>query len=166
MPNAPALAGTASAAKGQTVDGIQCNTMEQAVLHIHAHVTIFVNGAPRAVPLGIGIPEAQIQNTPQGAFVVSGKCFYWLHTHSADGIIHIESPTDRTFTLGNLFDLWGQPLSRTQLGPESGTVVALYNGSVFTGNPRDIPLTRHAQIQLMIGKPLVSPVQITFPSGL
>jgi hypothetical protein len=37
---------------------------------------------------------------------------------------------------------------------------------VFRGNPRDIPLTRHAQIQLEIGRPLVAPVAISFPAGL
>jgi hypothetical protein len=45
-------------------------------------------------------------------------------------------------------------------------VVAIYNGQVFTGNPRDIPLTAHAQIQLEVGSPLVAPEHITFPSGL
>ena len=29
----------------------------------------------------------------------------WLHTHAADGIVHIESPVDRTYTLGNFFDV-------------------------------------------------------------
>jgi hypothetical protein len=45
-------------------------------------------------------------------------------------------------------------------------VVALYNGRVYQGNPRNIPLTAHAQIQLEVGTPLVGPEQITFPSGL
>ena len=40
------------------------------------------------------------------------------------------------------------------------------NGQVFTGNPRDIPLTKHAQIQLEVGTPLVAPESITWPSGL
>jgi hypothetical protein len=162
----PLLAGTQNAATGQTVDGIKCNTAEQLVYHIHVHLTIFVDGKARGIPYGIGIPGAQTQATAQGPFVVEGNCFYWLHTHSADGILHVESPTQRTYTLGNFFNLWGQPLSPTQLGPEQGTVVALYNGRVWTGNPRSIPLNRHAQIQLMIGTPLVSPVQVTFPSGL
>jgi hypothetical protein len=45
-------------------------------------------------------------------------------------------------------------------------VVALYNGQVYQGNPRDIPLNAHAQIQLMVGTPLIAPEQITWPSGL
>ena len=166
IPAAAPLAGTATAATGQPVDGISCQTTEQTLFHIHAHLTIFVNGAARQVPAGIGIPGAQATQTAQGPFIETGTCFYWLHTHAADGIIHIESPIQRTFTLGNFFDIWGQPLGPDQVGPASGHVVAIYNGQVYQGNPRDIPLTAQAQIQLQVGTPLVEPQQITFPSGL
>jgi hypothetical protein len=166
IPAAAALTGTATKATGQKVDGIGCNSSEQTLFHIHAHLTIFVNGAARQVPAGIGIPGAQGQNTPTGTFISSGTCFYWLHTHAADGIIHIESPVQRTYTLGEFFNEWGQPLSAHQVGPASGKVTALYNGRVYLGNPADIPLTKHAQIQLEVGSPLVAPEKITFPNGL
>jgi hypothetical protein len=45
-------------------------------------------------------------------------------------------------------------------------VVALYDGKVYQGNPRGIPLTAHAQIQLDIGTPLIAPQPVTFPAGL
>jgi hypothetical protein len=166
VPAGPALAGTATAATGQPVDGISCQTTEQTLFHIHAHLTIFVNGSARQVPAAIGIPGAQAQATAQGPFIASGTCFYWLHTHAADGVIHIESPVQRTYTLGNFFDMWGQPLGTDRVGPATGHVVALYNGQVYQGNPRDIPLTAHAQIQLQVGTPLVAPEQISWPSGL
>ena len=166
IPAAAPLTGTATKATGQKVDGIGCQTSEQVLFHIHAHLTIFVNGAPRQVPAGIGIPAARAQNTAQGPFIGSGKCFYWLHTHAADGIIHTESPIQRTYTLGNFFDEWGQPLSDAQAGPAKGHVTAIYNGQLYQGNPRDIPLTKHAQIQLEVGTPLVSPDKIVWPSGL
>jgi len=165
-PSAVALASPAASVTGQKVDGIGCQTMEQTLFHIHAHLTVFVNGTARQVPAAIGIPGAQAQTTAAGSFVEQGTCFYWLHTHAADGIIHIESPVQRTYTLGNFFDEWGQPLSASRVGPASGHVVALYNGQVFKGDPRDIPLTAHAQIQLEVGTPLVAPEQITFPQGL
>jgi hypothetical protein len=148
------------------VDGIRCQTSEQTIFHIHAHLTVFVNGSPRQVPAGIGVPAAVAQNTAQGQFVTSGTCFYWLHTHAADGIVHIESPVQRTYTLGDFFDEWGQPLGPTVAGPAHGHVTALYNGRLYQGNPRDIPLTRHASIQLEVGRPLVAPESITWPSGL
>jgi hypothetical protein len=166
VPNAASLASTATIAAGQPVDGISCQSSEQTIFHIHAHLTIFVNGTPRQVPAGIGIPGAQAQNSAQGPFISSGNCFYWLHTHAADGIIHIESPVQRTYTLGNFFDEWGQPLGPGQAGPASGHVTAIYNGQVYQGNPRDIPLTAHAQIQLEVGTPLDTPTSITWPSGL
>jgi hypothetical protein len=166
VPAAAALVGTATAATGQSVDGIGCQAGEQTLFHIHAHLTIFVNGSARQVPAAIGIPGAQATSTPQGTFIETGSCFYWLHTHAADGIIHIESPVHRIYTLGNFFDEWGQPLGPDQVGPVSGHVVAIYNGQVYQGNPRNIPLNAHAQIQLEVGTPLVAPEQITFPNGL
>jgi len=166
VPAGPALASTATGATGQPVDGISCQTSEQTLFHIHAHLTIFVNGAARQVPAGIGIPGAQATQSPQGPFIETGTCFYWLHTHASDGIIHIESPVERTYTLGNFFDIWGQPLGPDQVGPAQGHVTAIYNGQVWQGNPRDIPLNAQAQIQLQVGTPLVTPEQITFPNGL
>jgi hypothetical protein len=166
VPSAAALAGTATAATGKNVDGISCQASEQTIFHIHAHLAILVNGSPRQVPAGIGIPGAQAQNTAQGPFISSGTCFYWLHTHAADGIIHIESPVQRTYTLGDFFDEWGQFLGPHRVGPATGPVTALYNGQHYQGNPRDIPLNAHAQIQLEVGSPLVAPQAVTFPGGL
>jgi len=166
IPNAAQLAGTGSMANGNSVDGVQCLGQEQLLFHIHAHLTVFVNGAARQVRAGVGITNAQVQNTPQGPFVGNGSCFYFLHTHAADGIIHIESPVQRTYTLGDFFDVWGQPLGPKQVGPARGPVTALYNGKFYVGNPRDLPLNAHAQIQLEVGKPLVAPESITFSNGL
>jgi hypothetical protein len=166
VPAARSLAGISASTTGQPIDGISCQTSEQTLFHIHAHLAIFVNGKPLQIPAAIGIPGAQTQNTARGRFIGSGTCFYWLHTHAADGIIHIESPVQRTYTLGNFFDVWGRKLSPNDVGAFNGSVTALYNGQVFRGNPRDIPLTKHAQIQLDVGYPLVAPVAISFPSGL
>jgi len=136
------------------------------LFHIHAHLTILIDGVPRQVPAGIGIaPPYGVEQTASGAFIARATCFMWLHTHSADGIIHTESPVDRTYTLGNFFDVWGQPLDREHVGPAHGRVTALVNGRRFTGSPRAIPLLAHAQIQLEVGRPLVPPEVIAFPNG-
>ncbi|HXB16723.1 MAG TPA: hypothetical protein VNV44_13390 [Solirubrobacteraceae bacterium] len=166
IPAAPPAATTAGKAQGAPVDGIECSTSEQTLFHIHAHLTIFIDGATRRVPAGIGIPDAQAENTPRGPFVGSGRCFYWLHTHAADGIIHVESPVERVYTLGEFFDIWGQPLGRQRVGPVTGRVTAIYNGGRVEADPRQIPLTAHAQIQLEVGRPLVGPDTIRFPEGL
>ena len=156
VPSAAPLAGTATDVTGRDVDGISCQASEQSIFHIHAHLTIFVNGSARRLPADVGIP-AHAQN---------GPCLYWLHTHAPDGVIHIESPVRRTYTLGDFFDEWGQPLGPHQAGPATGPVVAIYNGQRYEGNPRDIPLNAHAQIQLEVGTPLIAPESVTFPSSL
>jgi hypothetical protein len=162
VPSVPALAGTSAATAGQAIDAISCQTSEQTVFHIHTHLTIFVNGQQRQVPAGIGIPDAVAQQTQAGSFINSGSCFYWLHTHAADGIIHIESPVQRTYTLGEFFDEWGQPLGPAQAGPAHGKVTVIVNGQVFKGNPRDVPLGSHENLQLEVGTPLVAPVTINW----
>ena len=167
VPKAPLLAATASDATGQTVDGIACNTSEQLVFHVHTHLTIFVDGHARQIPYGIGIvPPRTVQQTPQGPFVTAGGCFYWLHTHTEDGIIHIESPVQRSYTLGDFFAIWGQLLGPDQVGPATGKVTAFYDGKVYLGNPKNIPIGDHIQIQLDVGRPLVAPETIRFPPGL
>jgi hypothetical protein len=153
------------AATGQAIDGITCDTAEQLAYHIHTHLGIFVNGQPQTVPAGIGIPNAQVAQTQQGPLAVSGSCFYWLHTHTADGIIHIESPVQRTYSLGNVFDIWAQPLSSTQVASAQGPVATYLNGQRFNGDPRNIPLTQHALIQLDVGQD-VAPQPYVFPAGL
>lgn len=164
---APLLATNSSTSTGNTVNGIHCNAGEKLVYHVHTHLTVFVNGSQRQIPYGIGIvPPRQVSQTAEGPFVTSGTCFYWLHTHAADGIIHTESPVHRTYTLGNFFNIWGQPLGPGQVGPAHGHVTAIYNGRAYQGNPRDIPLNAHAQIQLEVGTPLIGPTSITWPSGL
>jgi hypothetical protein len=166
IPDAPYLASPASGAPTAPVDGIQCLGSEQLLFHIHAHLTVYVDGMARRIPYGVGIAGPQTSQTPEGPYVSNGGCFYWLHTHAADGIIHIESPIERTFTLGEFFDVWGQKLGPAQVGPTTGRVTAIYDGRVYRGNPRGIPLTAHAQIQLEVGAPLVSPIAVTFRGGL
>src|ERR1700722_1022620 len=172
IPSGPQLATLINAATGQAVDGIQCNAGEQTVVHVHTHLTIFVDGKAQVIPYGIGIPGFQAVSTKEGPFVETGSCFYWLHAHANDGIIHIESPsTTDTFHLGQFFDEWGIPLSKSQVGPASGPVTVFFTSPgkkamLYTGNPADIPLGDHYQIQLVVGTPIVAPVQITNWGGL
>jgi hypothetical protein len=163
----PKLATLLNAATGQPVDGVQCQAGEQTVVHVHTHLTIFVNGQARVIPYGVGIPGFQAVSTPEGPFVDTGSCFYWLHVHADDGIVHIESPsTTLGFTLGQFFHEWGVPLSSTQVGPATGKVTVFFTSpgkkaGLYTGNPADLPLGDHYQIQLDVGTPIVAPVQIT-----
>lgn len=165
--NVPDLASANSTVTGATVDGITCRkSMAQFVgYHVHAHVDIFVNGVQERIPAGAGIVAPRTESQiPGGLFVDNGlsSCLYWLHVHANDGIIHIEAPNHRTFTLGQFFDVWGQPLGPDQVGPALGPVVAFENGKEWTGNPRDIPLLSQAVIQLDVGTPVVPFKPMTF----
>ena len=167
VPSAAPLAGRAAMAAGQAVDGISCQSGFHLLFHWHAALTVFVSGKQRQVPAGVGIIDpVEARNSTGRPYIKDGKCFYWLHTHAPDGVIHIESPLQRGFTLGDFFDEWGLPLSTDQAGPAKGHVTAFYDGKVYPGNPRDIPLIDKAQIQLDVGTPLIAPDLITFPNNL
>jgi hypothetical protein len=150
-----ALAAASSTAPGITVDGIKCAPLEQLAYHIHARLQVYDNGQPRSLPGGIGMVGPVAEQTPDGPFYGARVCYYWLHTHAWDGVIHIESPTVQIYTLGEFFDEWGQPLSSSQVASAAGKVTAVVNGAPWTKSPRDIPLLPHEVIQLDVGSPVV-----------
>ncbi|HKU67698.1 MAG TPA: hypothetical protein VJP85_07980 [Candidatus Baltobacteraceae bacterium] len=144
--HAPARA--QSLMSGLPIDGIRCDTMEGAVEHVHAHVQIFNRGRSVQVPADIGIMQ------------VAG-CLYWVHTHSTDGIVHIEAPTARTFTLGEFFDIWGEDLSPAAAGavraPRGRSLRFTVNGRLWTKDPRSIPLRDREEIVIQNGPPYGTP---------
>jgi hypothetical protein len=144
----------ASTTQTGTVNGIQCGSKEQLAYHIHAHLTVFDNGQARSVPGGIGIPGSQVVQTTEGPVASGGQCIYWLHTHAPDGVIHVESPTQRIYTLGDFFDEWHQPLSANRVGDVMGKVSAIVDGKPWAKSLRAIPLDPHAVIQLNVGSPV------------
>jgi hypothetical protein len=126
------------------IDGIQCNNVEQLVSHIHAHLDIFINGQPYTIPSQIGITD---------------KCFYWLHTHDESGVIHIESPVAKDYTIGQFFNIWNQKFSNTQILDNivngKNTLNVYVNGNKVNAavNYRDIKLKAHDEIAVVYGKP-------------
>lgn len=155
LQNGAALAPASTSAPGVTVDGIHCAPGEQVAYHIHAHLQVFVDGQPRSLPGGIGMVGRVAQQTASGPFYGASVCYYWLHTHTSDGVIHVESPTLRLYTLGEFFDEWGQPLSSDQVASAKGKVTTFVNGRIWTRTPRDVPLLPHAEVQLDVGSPRV-----------
>jgi hypothetical protein len=154
---------TPTGGNGQPVDGIEGSSREMLSTHIHAHLAMFSKGQQIAVPYGIGILKPfQLTN----GFVGMANGFYWLHTHDATGIVHIESPDTRAYTLGNFFDVWGQPLSTRTLAGLQGQVTSFVDGKPYHGDPRAIVLAAHMQITLEVGDPVVPPPVYVFPEGL
>lgn len=158
----PSLAPASTTTPGTPVDGIQCPRHEQLAYHIHAHLLVYVDGQPRQLPGGIGIIEPVAEPTQSGPLYAATQCYYWLHTHTADGIIHIESPLSTIYKLGEFFDEWRQPLSSDQVAGAHGPVTALVNGKRWAKSPGAIPLEPHAVIQLEVGKPLVPFHSVSF----
>jgi hypothetical protein len=151
---------TAQGGRGQIVDGIGCGAMEYATLHIHTHLALFYNGKQMQVPQYIGFAPN-----------LAGGCLYWIHTHDPSGIIHIEAPDINPpqggpYTLGMLFDVWGQPLEREDVAGLVGPVTAYVNGTKYDGDLHAIPLAAHQQIVLEVGTPVVPPPNYAFPAGV
>ncbi len=82
----------------------------------------------------------------------------------------IEVAAGARLTLGQFFDVWGQPLSSTRLAGFSSSpgrrVVAFVAGRRFGGDPRAIPLRRHAEIVLELGAYVPPHASYRFPKGL
>lgn len=133
--------------QGLPLDGIRCEASEGAVQHVHAHLQLFNHGRSVGVPGQIGIPEG-------------AGCLYWVHTHSDDGIIHIEAPVARTFTLGDFFDVWGRDLNRSRAAgvraPAGRRLRVTVNGKLWTKDPRSIPLRDREEIVIQNGPPYVA----------
>lgn len=144
---------TAKVRDGTPVDGIPAGPMVAGGYHIHAHLAMYVNGVSAWVPAGVGVTRPLVldRDRPDPA-IVAAQGYYWLHTHDESGVIHAEAPQEHTFTLGQFFDLWGQPLSRHQVGPAKGDVTVLVDGKPFGGDPRGIVLKQHELIQLNVGR--------------
>ena len=154
---------TPTGGNGQPVDGIEGSSREMLKVHVHAHLALFNKGQQIAIPYGIGIVKPfQVNN----GFVGMGQGIYWLHTHDATGIIHVESPDDRTYTLGNFFNIWGQTLTSGNVAGLKGLVHAFVDGKAYSGNPRNIVLGAHTQITLEVAAPFVPPPTYLFPAGL
>jgi hypothetical protein len=154
---------TATGGQGQQIDGINCRQELLNTFHHHAHLSIFVNGTQRAIPKGTGMFHP---GSGSSGFIYHAQCFYFLHTHDQTGIIHIEPPAATVFTLGQWFDLWGEPLNTGQIANFQGQVSVYVNGVLQPSvNPRKVAFSPHEEITLVIGTPPAWIPQYIFPAG-
>lgn len=151
---APADASSAVAAAGLPMLGA-----EGTALHIHAHLDVIVNGRPVSVPAEIGIDQAAQKISP-------------LHTHDTTGVIHIESPTQAQFSLGQFFSEWQVSLSGSHIGALTADDTHLFkvyvNGQPYTGDPAGLILKAHDEIALVYGTAAQQtnvPNTYQFPAG-
>jgi hypothetical protein len=149
--------------------GLKPERREFLVHHVHAHLDVFVNGDAVPVPAAIGIdirdPGVKHTTDPSlgprpdvygGIDLCQRRCISPLHTHDWSGVLHTESKTARSNTLGQLFTEWGVRLDGSCVGgycrPEAPIAVYV-DGAEYDGNPAQIELTDGKEIAVVIGTP-------------
>jgi hypothetical protein len=129
------------------VDDIACQTSERLDYHVHAHLSMYVNGQSVSLPANIGLASDK-------------SCIYWLHTHQTDGVIHIESPNANKYSLGTFLKLWKDYFSSlgypSQLNSTDGWQVYV-NGKPSNGDFHNLRLDAHQLITLAYNSPDITP---------
>jgi hypothetical protein len=115
---------------------------EGTTMHEHANVQVLVHGEAVSVPQGVGSNNDGLAS---------------LHTHTGDGLVHIESSQIRDFTLGEFFDVWGVRLTGTCLGgycvEGDDELIVFRDGERVTGSIRDVVLDDQTVIVVTFGTP-------------
>lgn len=141
----------------QLVD--QCTTDLVTKFHIHPHLAIIANKHNIELPANIGIDLAK-------------DCMSSVHTHDNTGIIHIEAPIQKDFTLGDFFYKWNQPLTSTQfmnLPLDSSHALKVYVDQHEVTQPENIILKDKQSILIdyysLADGPDPLPAPYTWPNG-
>jgi hypothetical protein len=128
-----------------------------------AHVELFAANHVVVIPAGIGFAPPLRR---RGAYVHGGACVYPMRTIEPTGLVLLAA--ERTRNLGDLFDLWGQPLSDHDVAgfrTSSGHHVSVFlNGSLWRGSPNAAPIAPHAQITIEVGRYVPPHARYAFPS--
>jgi hypothetical protein len=158
---APWAANTADLAQRLQAIGVPpLSPMEGTAVHIHQHLDLYVDGGKVVVPAGIGIDPA-VGYAP-------------LHTHDPSGVVHVESPTVRTYTLGQFFAVWGVRFTPSCLGGDcagGGRQLRVFvDGRAYQGDPTTLVLAAHQELVVAFGTaaqlPTPVPSSYQFPPGL
>jgi hypothetical protein len=145
---------------GRPIRGLRCTTRSGPRYGVH--LELFAGRRVVLIPPGIGVAPPRIR---RGAYVPSGRCSYALRTREPTGVIEV-APTSSPLTLGDLFAIWGKPLSPRRMAGFRGRVRAYVNGHRWRREPSAIPLSRHAQIVLEVGGHVPPHRTYRFPPGL
>ena len=138
---------TSDGGQGQDVGTIQCLINRPETYHVHSHLDIFLNGEQLSVPDHVGAFNMGSQ----------GNCYYAIHTHDKSGKIHVEDAQAGMFTLGNLFQIWGQPLDSTNVAGLTGMPVRIFIvddgvvSEVAAADWKNIELKSHREIAIQVG---------------
>lgn len=155
---------TPTGGQGQKIDNLlECHAFINSTFHAHIHLSIFdPSGTQIMVPWGIGLLQPWTFDRDSDE-IATAMCGYNLHTHDRSGVIHDEAKTNLNLTLGQFFDVWGMPLSTTNVAGYTGTVwVKIVAPGInlpwsSTTDPRSIVLSDKLQITLASGSKVKNP---------
>jgi hypothetical protein len=147
---------SATGATGAPMDGMECSLNLPDGYDVHAFVGIYRNGELLAVPQNVGV-------VPQAP----SRCFYPIHTDDGTGRIHVKWSSNDGYTLGELFRIWGQPLTSTDVAGLTGMPVEVFvvEGTTVTeveANWADIELTSKKMIHIVVGTPVAELRNVTW----
>ncbi|HEY8626587.1 MAG TPA: hypothetical protein VIL82_11325 [Solirubrobacteraceae bacterium] len=150
---------SAAVVRAEPVGGLRCTRAADASYGVH--LELYAHRLVVPVPSGIGVAPPQRR---RGVYVLGGRCVYPLRTTEPTGVVVVQR--GRVPSLGELFAIWGQPLSGHALASFRGGVSAYVGGRRWTGPPATIPLRRHAEIVLEIEGAVLPHPAYRFPPGL
>jgi hypothetical protein len=113
------------------------------------HVELFAHREVALLPPRIGIAKS--------------GCSYPLRTTTPTGVVDVTRAG--SFTLGDLFRVWGRRLGTSALLSFKGPVSVFVDGRRRRGDPRSIVLTRHSEIVIEVGGYLTPHASYLFPKG-
>jgi hypothetical protein len=130
---------------GRPTGGMRCSNGRRFAVHLE----LFADRRVVIVPPGIGVARS--------------GCSYPLRTNAPTGVVEVLQ--SGTFTLGDFFRVWGRRLEPVRLLSFPGGVSVFVGGKRFTGDPRRLVLTNHAQIVLEVGGYVAPHPRYLFPRG-
>jgi hypothetical protein len=151
---------TASGGTGQAFGNDVCASGMAENYHVHAHLAIIRDGTMLAIPGQVGL------------VATSAGCTYVTHTHDSTGVVHVEADAYRLLTLGQFFQVWGEPLTDTNVAGFTGQPIKVYvndGTSLQEVAPSDwstIELAKHRSISIVIGSVPATIPSYTWPTGL
>ena len=137
---------------GERLDaiGLPRLTQEGQALDLHVRISVKVDSAAVKVPSSVGLNGEEVA----GGRMVSGFVSA-IHTHDASGLVHVHSPDLRSYTLGQLFDVWGVSLTQERIGGycvgAGRTLTVEANGRRVEGDPRELELSDGQRISVVYG---------------
>jgi hypothetical protein len=141
----------------QRIEAMGLPAVGAETFHLHASLRVYVDGKPVPVPQNIGIDSAT-------------QTIASLHTHDAEGIVHMEADSEFDFTLGQFMAVWGVAFSKDRLGsltPKGDKQLQVYLNGKPVSDPVNVVMPEHGNLVIGYGKQGSFPTEpkLNWPPG-